>query len=105
MGMPIQFQCTCGKQVQAPDNMAGKRVRCPYCQAVNNVPQAIMDAEEIVRPSAPVAPKPMAPERNPFAFGGSNEPEPSAPDTGGDSRRPCPMCGEMILASAAKCRY
>jgi hypothetical protein len=31
---------------------------------------------------------------------------PGASDSGpGEARRPCPMCGEMIMATAAKCRY
>ena len=29
----------------------------------------------------------------------------AAPAQAGEARRPCPMCGEMIVATAAKCRY
>jgi hypothetical protein len=29
----------------------------------------------------------------------------AAPGAGGEARRPCPMCGEMIAASAMKCRF
>jgi len=33
------------------------------------------------------------------------EPQPSAASSPDEGRRPCPMCGEMILTTAAKCRY
>ena len=29
--MPIRATCTCGKSVQAKDELAGKRVKCPGC--------------------------------------------------------------------------
>jgi len=29
----------------------------------------------------------------------------AAPDAGGEQRRPCPECGEMIIATAVKCRF
>jgi hypothetical protein len=29
----------------------------------------------------------------------------AAPSPAADARRPCPMCGEMIVATAAKCRF
>ena len=28
-----------------------------------------------------------------------------ASDAGGENRQPCPACGEMIMATAAKCRF
>ena len=36
--MPIQFKCECGKTLQTPDYLAGKRVRCPSCQSILHVP-------------------------------------------------------------------
>jgi rubredoxin len=41
----------------------------------------VLDAEELLEPSG----RPVAPGEN--------------------DRRPCPMCGEMIVASALKCRF
>lgn len=39
--MPIRFTCsntTCGHKMRAEDNLAGKRVRCPRCRAIQTVP-------------------------------------------------------------------
>lgn len=53
--MPIRLTCSaCTKPMQAPDSAAGKRVKCPNCQAVVSVPAAA--------PAAPAAPPP-APQR------------------------------------------
>jgi hypothetical protein len=61
------------------------------------VPEAIYEAEAIPEPGS-------GPED---VYGLEDVPAqktaPAAADDAG--RRPCPMCGEMILANAAKCRY
>ena len=36
--MPIQVQCQCGQSLQAPDNLAGRAVRCPKCSQPLNIP-------------------------------------------------------------------
>jgi hypothetical protein len=36
--MPIRFACTCGKQLQARDEYAGRRIKCPNCEALLNIP-------------------------------------------------------------------
>jgi hypothetical protein len=38
--MPTALTCTCGVPLQVPDVFAGRRVRCPGCQAILNVPTA-----------------------------------------------------------------
>jgi predicted RNA-binding Zn-ribbon protein involved in translation (DUF1610 family) len=99
--VPIPVTCpSCGKKLQAPDAAAGKQARCPSCASLMTVPEPVHEAEEV------------GPD---FGIG-----EPSGPSGGvgglldeldaqsgpvGEPRRPCPMCGEMILASAVKCRY
>jgi phage FluMu protein Com len=58
--MPITISCPCGKKLRVADEHAGKRVKCPACQAISTVP--VPDPEpvfEIVEP----APKPAAPQR------------------------------------------
>jgi hypothetical protein len=36
--MPIQFQCqSCRSTLQVPDNLAGRKVRCPKCRGVADV--------------------------------------------------------------------
>ncbi len=36
--MPVTFNCPCGRQIRAADEHAGKRVKCPGCEAINLVP-------------------------------------------------------------------
>lgn len=38
--MPIRVVCSCGQQFAAKDELAGKRVKCPKCQAVLTIPAA-----------------------------------------------------------------
>jgi len=90
--MSIVFECpSCGKRTQAPDELAGKKARCPKCQTVIQVPSS-GSAE-----GAPAAAE-AAPAAAPVAASPAEQGE-------AESRRPCPMCGEMILSSAVKCRY
>src|SRR5437588_5953120 len=99
--MPIPFNYSnCGKKLRAPDDAGGKRVRGPGCQAAVTVPMEIVEAEEIE--SSPVqdetyqlAPEPVPKQRE----------ERDESEGAGSSRHPCPMCGEMILRTAVKCRF
>ena len=60
--MPIDLVCnSCSRVIRAPDDAAGKQVRCPHCQAINEAPQAA----ELVEGS-PFAGVPGA-ASNPFA--------------------------------------
>src|SRR3989442_876187 len=36
--MPITFSCSCGKTLRTKDDLAGKRIKCPHCDAVLVVP-------------------------------------------------------------------
>jgi hypothetical protein len=55
--MPIQFNCSCGRKLQASEEHVGRRVRCPACGAEMAVPAG----ETAVQPSAAAAaPKPSA---------------------------------------------
>jgi predicted RNA-binding Zn-ribbon protein involved in translation (DUF1610 family) len=83
----IEIQCpSCGAKLQTPDDAVGSMVKCPQCATPITVAEPIYDAEAM--PEAAPAP------------GG-----PAAAAAEGEERRPCPMCGEMIIATAAKCRY
>ncbi len=89
--MPIRMDCpSCGQKLQVPDTAAGKRVKCPGCEAVLDVANTgVTDAESFDFTESRPAPYSVP------AYSG-----------GGDSdRRPCPMCGEMIATAAAKCRF
>lgn len=37
--MPISFACKCGKRLAVKDELAGKKIKCPGCQAVVPIPQ------------------------------------------------------------------
>jgi hypothetical protein len=41
MGAMVTFRGTCGHDVQVPDGLAGRAVRCPYCHTVLTAPEAI----------------------------------------------------------------
>jgi hypothetical protein len=65
--MPITFDCSCGKTLRVPDQHAGKRVKCPACNGISNVPEpepmfeVVEDpSEQLAAPSAPVRAKPAA---------------------------------------------
>src|SRR5438309_1471562 len=104
--MAIIFSCLgCGSRMQAPETLAGQKARCPSCQLVVEVPQQILEAEPApayppppLSPSIPQLPPGIKPQLLRPQF--QDEPEPAEGE-----RRPCPMCGEMIVASAAKCRF
>jgi predicted RNA-binding Zn-ribbon protein involved in translation (DUF1610 family) len=90
--MAISFQCTtCAKRLKVPDELAGKQARCPSCGALLVVPEALLEAEEAVT------------ARPPADQGYGLTPVEEKPKK--EERVPCPMCGEMILPDAVKCRY
>ena len=95
----ISMSCPgCGAKLKAADESVGKRTKCPKCGTEVTVTEPIYDAEAVPG---------MGDVIDPYGF---DDPKPkplaSASDSaGGEARRPCPMCGEMILASAAKCRF
>jgi hypothetical protein len=48
--MSIFFHCTCGKKLQAKDELAGKRLKCPSCQKVVPVPGSIAATVPLAKP-------------------------------------------------------
>jgi predicted RNA-binding Zn-ribbon protein involved in translation (DUF1610 family) len=102
--MPISFQCPqCGKKLKAPDEAAGKSSKCPGCGGTVTCPEPIYEAEVFDESQPPAGHDPYADLDSDKPYG-LVDPQPvAAPST--EDRRPCPMCGEMILTTAAKCRY
>ena len=44
--MPIQVICSCGKKLNAPDTLAGKRAKCPGCQTQILIPEPLEVIED-----------------------------------------------------------
>ena len=111
--MPISVTCgDCGKGLKAPDALAGKKAKCPQCGSVVPIPAAVSDAEEFEDDPAPA----KSSGTKASSKAGSRAAKKDVDDEYGDGidettegsdddRRACPMCGEMIVASAAKCRF
>ncbi len=53
--MPIQWTCSCGKVLQAKEEFAGRRSRCPGCGEVQVVPQNEEDEAPAPPPPPPRA--------------------------------------------------
>jgi hypothetical protein len=55
--MPIQLTCSCGRKLQAQDEHAGRRVKCPACGAEMTVPKADEDAVQPAEVTEPAKPR------------------------------------------------
>jgi hypothetical protein len=63
--MPILVTCECGKKLKAPDNAAGKKVRCKQCGETVTVPAAeneFGDFEDDPGEDTPPAPRRLPPQ-------------------------------------------
>jgi len=84
--MAIQFKCSCGKVVSAPDANAGKKGKCPGCGAVITIPAKAGASGSKAPPAAappapapapaPAAPAPAAAAPQPYASPQSGLPQP-----------------------------
>ena len=76
--MPIQFQCqSCRSTLRVPDNLAGRKVKCPKCAGVNDV---------IATPAASPSAALLQAKTNPAA-----RPQPVADDVRIRARKPQPV--------------
>ena len=118
--MPITFYCPrCNKMLRAPEAAAGKSSQCPGCGVMVTCPEPVYEAEVILvtpkkspaQKSAPKSPPPRQPPPvNPYADLDDDKPyalvnPPPAAEAAAETRRPCSVCGEMILSTAVKCRF
>jgi predicted RNA-binding Zn-ribbon protein involved in translation (DUF1610 family) len=90
--VPISFACpNCGLKLKAPESAVGKSSACPRCNTVVICPPPIYDAELIGEAGGEEHFETTS------AYSGAASPN--------ESRHPCPMCGELIVTGAAKCRF
>src|SRR5262245_8783415 len=53
--MPITLPCNCGRTLKLRDELAGKRIKCPSCEAILKVPEAGVETEfEVIEPAVEV---------------------------------------------------
>jgi hypothetical protein len=99
--MAIHFSCECGKKLQAKDEFAGRRMKCPKCAQVLTIPRVSGVAPNPTKPlaqprptktmpapSRPLASKPLAPKP---------PPAPTPPPSPGFVRFVC-SCGRKMKA-------
>jgi hypothetical protein len=73
--MPISLECPCGKALRVQDNLAGKKVKCPICGEILDVPQSVGSGrDEVVFDE-------ILPERR-DSSGARNEPRSQRPNHG-----------------------
>jgi len=96
---------SCGKTLSAPDTAVGKKAKCPVCGIVMIVPTDVFEAEELGITSLDPAPQEYNVMNDILATGPAQSPASAAAPGQEPVRRPCPMCGEQIVATAAKCRF
>lgn len=92
--MTIEFSCPeCGKPLSTTDDKAGRSAKCPGCGERLTVPGRSPPATESdlenTLPSAG------------GSAGSFSEEQPQSDSV----RKPCPVCGELILAQARVCRF
>lgn len=106
--MAIRFECEyCGAKLKAPDGTTGRMTKCLKCARPVTVPEPVYEAELVDDPGAPTLLSaadtfdPPPDPNDPYGLADA----PAATAVAEESRRPCPMCGELILSSAIKCRF
>jgi hypothetical protein len=116
--MPIPFGCECGKRLQAKDEFAGKKMKCPGCGKLLEIPR-VAPAPEMPQPG-PAVREPIVPEAHSEDLAAGPPSAPPAPpgpalvhfvcscgrrlkarrqDAGADIE--CPDCGRTLAIPAA----
>ena len=103
--MAIPFRCECGKRLQAKDELAGRRIRCPDCGRTLKVPAAAPGgAPATTGPARPAAAAARS-EADTVELGVVQFPcecghnlKARRQDAG--SRTACPSCGRQVTIPA-----
>ena len=89
----IDFKCpACAQDLQAPTSMSGETIDCPNCTKPLIVPAIQPSTQRTYTP--PQKPKLTIPKGG--LAGATSQSQ---------TEKPCPMCGESILAVAKKCKH
>src|SRR5438128_11852728 len=64
----IRFACTCGKKLQARDELSGRRMKCPQCQRVLSIPEPRVEISPSPVPLAELPEKGPGEPITPSAF-------------------------------------
>lgn len=102
--MPIPIICDCGKQLRAPDEFAGKRVKCPACGEPVAVPARAAAPQKVAAGSRPVArptpPPAPAPAADVVRFNCACGKGMQAKTEHAGKLARCPACGETTMIPA-----
>jgi len=94
--MPVSLKCQCGKNLNIPDSLAGKAVKCPGCSKVLKVPAA--------KPQAPARAPAQAPATAASSFDdGSLEDLFNEEGFNQKVEAVCPACRGDMKAGAVLC--
>ena len=108
--LPFEFPCPiCSCSIEAERGWAGMPSKCPTCKLTIQIPEPpffkplgieTIKTEDKLDQLKPTSPNPSSPppppKQSPFQLPAQS----SSPTT-----KPCPMCGEQILATAKKCKH
>jgi Uncharacterised protein family UPF0547 len=95
----IVATCLCGKQLKARDDLAGKRVRCPACAGIVDVPAAAAVAEPVPGRTNPRATTSAPPRPRRDRYGDDLGPHDS-PEAGDHRLTRFPVLGVILLNAA-----
>ena len=93
----------CDKNLAVGDELAGRRVKCPGCQHVFQIPTSTgVVFDPVAHPMPAATPVPPRAAKEPESFPASDAVQNSALPAK-NARRSCPKCGEILRASDTEC--
>jgi hypothetical protein len=94
--MPLLFHCQCGQQLRAPEEFAGRRIKCPHCHQVLAVPAPKVHGNGEESDAPPAVPRPAAGAPEMVRFSCDCGTFMQAKREYGGRRTRCPGCGAVL---------